>query len=77
MHTALDAMHRIGKRVEDVAGQVAQGIPTEPGSAASSVLESLSRLPSLKQEMRANAAVVRTADELLEVFGQLLNAPRR
>lgn len=77
MHTALDAVTRVGQNVEHVAHHVASEISTEPEHETSEVLEQLAELPRLKQELRANAAVLRTTDDLLEVFGQLLTAPRR
>ena len=67
IQTATSAIQSIGQRTNQVAETVAAGIQTSPtGDTSADFTSALVQLPSLKLEMGANVAVIRTADAMLE-----------
>lgn len=70
LHTALNGIDRSVARVQNAAETVAAGIRDAEGDFT----RALADLPRVRQAVRANVAVIQTADELL---GELLTLRRR
>jgi len=71
-HSALNGLRDVARQVEDVATNVAAGISSEPGSSASESLGEIAKLPGLKMQAKANAAVLSTVDDLFSELSSVL-----
>ena len=71
--TALSGMDNVYRELDNVAKTVAAGVKREPG-AGGEFSSALVKLPELRRNARANAAVASIAETLLSELGSL---PRR